>query len=119
MIFSVYDYPKKQYKYFEVAASTPPTAWFRRPVEEVKDKPDSLFCCTEVLAVKLPPDAKEVGIGPDARGVIATTQASVGSSDPAGSSASSGMGASGIAVGVLAFMAGWVAKSAKSTKPAK
>lgn len=114
MIFSVYDYVNKNYQYYEVAAATPPTAWFRRPVEDVKNKPDTLFCCTEVLAVKLPPGAKQVGTGPDARGVIATTEPAVGASDPAGPQSEPGMSMYGYGAVLLSFIAGWAAKSSTS-----
>lgn len=84
MIFSVFDYKRNLYDYYEVNADTPPTAWFRRPVDEVNGKPDGVFFSTEALAVRLPSGAQKVGTGSDARGAIATTHNGVGASDPAG-----------------------------------
>lgn len=84
MIFSVFDYANKVFRYYEVKAETPPTAWFRRPIDEAKPDPNNVFSRTEVLAVRLPKNAVLTGTGPDARGVIATTQSGIGSTDPAG-----------------------------------
>lgn len=84
MIFSVFDYKNRVYQYYEVKADTPPTAWFRRPIDDSKPDPNSVFSRTEVLAVKLPKNAVLTGTGLEARGVVATTQASIGSSDPSG-----------------------------------
>lgn len=84
MIFSVYDYKRGLYDYYEVQADTPPTAWFRRPVDAVNGNPNGVFFSTEALAVRLPPGAQPRGNGPDARGVIATTANGVGASSPDG-----------------------------------
>lgn len=86
MIFSVFDYKNKVFQYYEVKADTPPTAWFRRPIDDVKPDPNNVFSRTEVLAVRLPKNAVLMGTGPDARGVVATTQSNIGSSDPSGAS---------------------------------
>lgn len=106
MIYSVFDYQRNAYDYYEVGATSPPTAWFRRPIDNSDNKPNGLFCCTEVLAVRLPPSAALVGSGPDARGAVATTDPKVGSSDPAGESASTSSAFKLLMTGTIAFVAG-------------
>lgn len=102
MIFSVFDYPSRTYSYYEVAASTPPTAWLRRPIDIANGKPDGVFLSTEVLAVRLPPNARLLQTGGlDARGVVAVSSTSIGSVDPAG-----GTGGAASGNGWLALVAG-------------
>lgn len=101
MTFSVFDYQRNLYNYYDVGASTPPTAWFRRPYEAIQGKPSGLFSCTEVLAVRLPPGAQHRGTGPDARGAVAVQSSSIGSVDPAGVQPPKGGGN-----GLLALLAG-------------
>lgn len=103
MIFSVFDYKRNLYDYYEVQADTPPTAWFRRPADEVNGNPNGVFFSTEALAVRLPAGAEQRGSGPDARGVIATTNNGVGAADPAGERPASRSGLLlGFVIGLLA-----------------
>lgn len=107
MIFSVFDYKRNAYDYYEVQSDSPPTAWFRRPADAVNGNPDGVFFSTEALAVRLPSGATKIGTGSDARGVVATTEAGVGASDPAGTRvADESSPPRGLLLGVLI---GWVA----------
>lgn len=66
MIFSVYDYPTRKYRYYEAPAQLPAAGWFREPALGALPTPES-------IAAPLPPNAKYIGEGEKARGVVAHT----------------------------------------------
>lgn len=66
MVFSVYDYVKKNYTYYQGTGIPPAAGTFRMPAPNASP---------ESLAVKLPPGAKKIGEGPKAKGVLAVGDA--------------------------------------------
>jgi hypothetical protein len=112
MIFSVHvrtNPVSERYQYYEVAGAPPPTAWFRKPAGRtlgavhVGASSMPLFVAPETLAVRLPPGAKLVGVGPLAHGVVATRDQSLGSGSPAGDA----KGGIGLFPVLAAFAVGW------------
>lgn len=67
MIYSVFDYIKGNYTYYEAQGLPPAAGTFRSPGPT--QTPES-------LAVKLPANAAKVGEGPTPKGVIASTNPS-------------------------------------------
>lgn len=63
MIYSVYDYRKGRYRYYEALGSTPATGWFRKPRNGSK--------VPEAMAAQLPAEARPLGEGAQARGLLA------------------------------------------------
>lgn len=87
MIYSVFDYYKKAYDYFEAPGTPPATGKFRAPGGKT-NKP-------ECLAVKLPFGAVHVGVGALPRGCVAATDAGLGALESNGSG------------GILGFFSTW------------
>ena len=75
MIFSVYDYDRGRYRYFEGIGGTPATGFFRKATQA----PTKGGHVPEAFAVPLPAGVKLVGEGPMPKGYIAQ--------DPSGLSA--------------------------------
>lgn len=67
MIFSIYDYDRGRYRYFESLAGTPATGFFRK----ARRAPIGGSFVPEAFAVELPPGARPVGEGLTPRGYIA------------------------------------------------
>lgn len=67
MIFSVYDYDRGRYRYFESLAGTPATGFFRK----ARRAPIGGSFVPEAFAVELPSGARPVGEGLTPRGYIA------------------------------------------------
>lgn len=67
MIFSVYDYDRGRYRYYEGLAGTPATGFFRK----ARRAPIQGLFVPEAFAVQLPPDARPVGEGPTPKGYVA------------------------------------------------
>lgn len=67
MIFSVYDYDRGRYRYFEGLAGTPATGFFRK----ARRAPIQGLFVPESFAVQLPADARPVGEGPTPKGYVA------------------------------------------------
>lgn len=67
MIFSVYDYDKKRFRYYDALAGTPATGFFRKArTSSIKGS-----FVPESFAVLLPADAKPIGEGSMPKGYIA------------------------------------------------
>lgn len=82
MIYSVFDYGSRKYRYYEGGeARVPATGWFRAPVGGQ---------VPEAIAARVPPGARFVGTGLDPRGLIATLDPKLGSSMAAGEPAGGG-----------------------------
>lgn len=64
MIYSVYNYHTGKYAYYEAPAQTPSAGWFRPQLGAVASP--------ESIAEPLPENARYVGSGTKARGIIAT-----------------------------------------------
>lgn len=69
MIYSVFNYHKKQYDYFEAAGSISPVAKMRKPKGSFSKRADAFG--PQSLAVAVPVGARKVGSGPEAKGLIA------------------------------------------------
>ena len=67
MIFSVYDYDRGRYRYYEGLAGTPATGFFRK----ARRAPIQGLFVPESFAVQLPPDARPVGEGLTPKGYVA------------------------------------------------
>lgn len=67
MIFSVYDYDRGRYRYYESLAGTPATGFFRK----ARRVPIQGAHVPESFAVELPAGARPVGEGPMPKGYIA------------------------------------------------
>ncbi len=65
MKYSVWDYHRKMYDYYEAPGVEPATGSFRAPVGGLE--------CPERAAERLPPGAQRVGSGPYAKGLVAVT----------------------------------------------
>jgi hypothetical protein len=91
MIYSVWDYRRKEYDYFEGPGETPPTGSFRAPLAGL-GLPESVAC-------PLPANSERVGRGPQAKGVIAVTARGLG--ELQGSKATAAHDGSGANVGGL------------------
>jgi len=70
VIYSVWDYRRQVYDYYEGPGEVPAVGRFRMPVGD-RTMP-------EALAVRVPSEARLVGSGDRLRGVAATTNAQVG-----------------------------------------
>lgn len=70
MIYSVYDYHNKNYKYYEAPAELPAAGWFRQPIGSVP--------VPEAISEPLPPGARYIGEGDVAKGVLAHTTGELG-----------------------------------------
>lgn len=113
MIFSVYDYDRGRYRYFEGLGGTPATGFFRKAVQP----PTRGGFVPEAFAVKLPAGAKPVGEGPMPRGYIAQDASGLASAPVPGEGAGSSSPVSlpwmtFALVAVAAFLAGRVSKRA-------
>lgn len=67
MIFSVYDYDRGRYRYYEGLAGTPATGFFRK----ARRAPIQGLFVPESFAVQLPHDARPVGEGLTPKGYVA------------------------------------------------
>lgn len=65
MIYSVYDYQKRAFDYYEGVGRAPASGWMRKKAPGAAPIPES-------LCAQLPPGAVPVGSGPAPRGIIAT-----------------------------------------------
>lgn len=70
MIFSVFDYHSGKYRYYEAPAQLPSAGWFRPQLGSVASP--------ESIAAPLPENARYVGTGTKAKGIIATDQSHEG-----------------------------------------
>jgi hypothetical protein len=70
MLYSVWDYRRQVYDYFEAPGEVPAVGRFRAPVGD-RTMPES-------LAVRVPAGARAAGSGERLRGVAATTDTQVG-----------------------------------------
>jgi len=70
MIYSVFDYGSRKFKYYEGMASVPTTGWFR---------PQNGGQVPESIAAQVPPGARFAGTGVEPRGLIATLNPALGS----------------------------------------
>ncbi len=108
MIYSVYDYDKGRYRYFEGLAGTPATGFFRR----ARMPPIKGSHVPESFAVALPSDARLVGEGPLPRGYIAEDPSGLaalpipGEGQGAGSSSRAVPLWAVVGIAVVAFLAG-------------
>lgn len=66
-IYSVYDYHKKSYDYYEAPLVTLPASGGFRPPRHIEG-----VIIPESVATKVPRDARLVGHGDEARGLVAT-----------------------------------------------
>ena len=99
MVYSVYDYLARQYDYYQGPAATPSSGWFRKPTGDQN--------IPERLAARLPPSAKKVGSGQQARGLIATREPGMGAIQGAGPRGTAdGTGTSWLTWAGI-FLAGW------------
>lgn len=108
MIFSVFDYDRGQYRYFEALAGTPATGFFRK----ARHAPINGGIVPEAFAVQLPANARPIGEGPMPRGYIAEDPRGLASPPVPGEAMSSAAGASGLSwwtvasIAIVAFLAG-------------
>lgn len=65
VVYSVYDYNKRAYDYYEGMGNVPASGWMRRATSRLR--------APESLCEKLPADAMPIGSGKTPRGIIATT----------------------------------------------
>lgn len=76
-VYSVYDYDRGMFRYFEAPGEVPPVAWFRGPSRKA--------LTPEEIAVQLPAGARDTGEeGERAAGIIATRMSGVGALTVAG-----------------------------------
>lgn len=108
MIYSVYDYDKGRYRYFEGLAGTPATGFFRKArMASIKGSH-----VPESFAVPLPADARLVGEGPMPKGYIAEDPSGLAAlpvpGEPGGQTSSSRAVPLWMVVGVavIAFLVG-------------
>lgn len=111
MIFSVYDYDKKRFAYYEAMAGTPATGFFRKArTASVKGS-----FVPESFAVLLPADAKPIGEGPMPKGYIAEDPRGLSSLAVPGDPGTSSKGLPAwmvLAVAVAAYVIGRSSRSA-------
>lgn len=67
MIYSVYDYDKRRFRYYDGLGAAPATGFFRR----ARTAPIQGAFAPEAFAVMLPVDARPIGEGPTPKGFIA------------------------------------------------
>jgi hypothetical protein len=108
VIFSVYDYDRGRYRYFEGLAGTPATGFFRK----ARRAPIKGAFVPEAFAVQLPPDARPVGEGTTPKGYVAEDPRGLAAAPVPGEVVNPG-GSSGrvpwwavVGVAVVAFFAG-------------
>lgn len=78
MIYSVFDYKTRRFKYYDGVAAPPAAGWFRRP---------NGGKVPEAIAAQVPPTAKLVGEGEAPRGFIGTLDPRLGATDGDGEGA--------------------------------
>jgi len=107
VIFSVYDYDRGRYRYFEGIGGTPATGFFRKARQE----PIQGAFVPEAFAVQIPAGAKQIGEGPIPKGYIAEDPQGLASTPVPGEGGQGGVSAKTpwlliALVGVAAFAAG-------------
>ncbi len=114
MIFSVYDYDRGRYRYFEGLGGTPATGFFRK----ARRAPIQGAFVPEAFAVQLPAGAKQIGEGPLPKGYIAEDPIGLSAAPVPGEAPGTG-GAVGLSwwavasIAVVAFLAGRAVASRK------
>jgi len=92
LIYSVYDYDKRRFRYYDGLGAAPATGFFRR----ARVAPIQGAFAPEAFAVMLPPDAKPIGEGPLPKGFIAeipnANEPGLASTSNAADAAASGSG---------------------------
>ena len=107
MIYSVYDYDKRNFRYYDGLGAAPATGFFRR----ARTAPIQGSFSPEAFAVMLPADARPVGEGPLPKGFIAevpnTNEPGLASTSNSadGANAPPGPGSSGVSLSVALGLA--------------
>lgn len=108
MIYSVYDYDKGRYRYFEGLAGTPATGFFRK----ARMSPIKGSHVPESFAVALPADARLVGEGLMPKGYVAEDPSGLAALPVPGESSAPGASSRAVplwavvGIAVVAFLAG-------------
>lgn len=110
MIFSVYDYDRGRYRYFEGLGGTPATGFFRK----ARRAPIKGAFVPESFAVQLPAGARQIGEGPLPKGYIAEDPIGLAAAPVPGDAPSSPKSPAWwmlALVGLAAFLAGRASRS--------
>lgn len=105
MIYSVYDYDKAKYRYFEGLGGTPATGFFRK----ARMSPIQGAHVPESFAVQLPAGVKPIGEGPLPKGYVAEDPIGLAAAPMPGEASPMGTGAGAGGGGVRWHVVGIVA----------
>jgi hypothetical protein len=105
VIYSVYDYDKAKYRYFEGIGGTPATGFFRK----ARMSPIQGAHVPESFAVQLPAGARPIGEGPMPKGYVAEDPSGLAAAPVPGEGSAGATGATGATGGVRWHVVGVVA----------